>query len=936
MSAQVHSEDAGFQDAYQFALQILKQRDPIEPDDVADAVQKAQQMVAIARPGSTIDAERLRRHVGANVNVYRPRSTAMDDEVDEVRDWPHDRAIEWTFWNHYREWLEQQGRPLAAIDEDDRTTTDILRRLRDPETGGAWDRRGMVVGSVQMGKTSNYTGLICKAADAGYKFIVILAGLHNSLRSQTQQRLDEGFLGLDSATGPVGTNTNRLMGVGTLPEKHPTAWTFTTSLDRGDFNRKVAENIIGRAGGAPMLLVVKKNKSVLENLIKWLLDFNGIFRPDENRRVVPDLPMLVIDDEADNASVNTKEIEYEVDDDGNVIEETNPSRINELVRGLLFSCEQSAYVGYTATPFANIFIDSEKESPTIGEDLFPRSFIIRMKPPNNYMGPTEVFGVRAYDDPRGEGRDPLPLVRTVDDYDGWLEDGHDKHTVPGPMPKSLRESILAFVLACAVRAARGETHQHNSMLVHVTRFVAVQEHVHRQVQEELARIRTRLRYGSGDGGWDASAAIRDLWFQDFEPKMMEMPAEFRGVWVTWEEVEGQLASAVSKVEVRTINGTSADSLVYRQHPDGLSVIAIGGNKLSRGLTLEGLTVSYYLRSSRMYDTLMQMGRWFGYREGYADVCRLYTTGELERNYGQITSANEELLAKFDEMADSGAKPQDFALYVRESPDGLLITAPAKMRNGRSMQLSYSGSISETTTFLADAETQTHNGSLVQRLVEGQLEAGRSPRRQSRNFIWEGVPGAEVAQFFASYRGPDDTKARGLLLSQYVEGRLKDDELTQWTINLVSSGKASERDSVQIPPLTEPVGLTERAEHSAYRNTRPGIFIIRRVVSPIDEAADLTDDQRRSALKASIARYERGDTRAETAPNVAYGPELRRERSPGRGLLILYLLNPKPAGLAEAVDHVPGFAVSFPHSSRAASISYRVPNRYWQEEMLLAA
>ena len=925
---------ADFDDAYQFALQILRQRDPIEPSDVEDAVVKAEQMVAIARPGAAIDAERLRRHITANVNVYRARSTAMDDE--EVRDWPNDRAIKWEFWQQYRTLLEQQGRPLAAIDEDDRTTQDILKRIPDPETDGIWDRRGMVVGSVQMGKTSNYTGLICKAADAGYKFIVVLAGLHNSLRSQTQQRLDEGFLGLDSATGPAGNNTSRLMGVGMLPEKHPTAWTFTTSLERGDFKRTVAENIIGRAGGAPMLLVVKKNKSVLENLIKWLLDFNGVMRPDVGRRVVPDLPMLVIDDEADNASVNTKDVDYQVDDSGKVIEETDPSRINQLIRRLLFSCEQSAYVGYTATPFANIFIDSREPSPTIGEDLFPRSFIIRMKPPNNYMGPAEVFGVRAYDDPAGEGRDPLPLVREVDDYEDWLEDGHDKQTVPGPIPSTLRESILSFVLSCAIRSARGDIGAHNSMLVHVTRFVAVQEYVARQVLEELARIRTRLRYGSGDGGWDAGAAIEDLWSRDYEPTMRQMPSEFREESVTWSEVEAELATAVSKIEVRTINGTSGDSLIYRQHPDGLSVIAIGGNKLSRGLTLEGLTVSYYLRASRMYDTLMQMGRWFGYRDGYTDVCRLYTTGELKRSYGQITVANEELLTKFDEMADLGAKPEDFALYVRESPDGLLITAPTKMRNGKTMQLSYSGSISETTTFLKEAGAQKHNAELVLRLIEGQIEGDRRLRRASGNFIWEGVPGTEVAQFFASYRGPDDTKARGMLLSRYVEDRLEDDELTIWTINLVSKQRASDEDSILVPPLAERVGLTMRQEHPSFRNAREGIFIIRRVVSPVDEAADLSDDQRGRAFEESTARYERGDTRADKPPTSAYGPELRRQRSPGRGLLILYLLDPEPAGLAGSVDHMPGFAVSFPDSSRAAAISYRVPNRYWQEEMLLTA
>jgi hypothetical protein len=636
------------------------------------------------------------------------------------------------------------------------------------------------------------------------------------------------------------------------------------------------------------------------------------------------LPMLVIDDEADNASVNTRDVAPpEYDEDARLRDEALPSKINELIRRLLFAFEQSSYVGYTATPFANIFIEDLAESPTIGEDLFPRSFIIRMKPPSNYMGPTAVFGISTHDDPRGQGRTPLSVVRMVEDHEAWIEDRHKKTAVPGPVPRSLRDAMLSFVLVCAARAARGEARIHNSMLVHVTRFVAVQGHVARQVQDELDRIRNHVRYGSGSGAWDARAELKRLWNADFDPTSSEFPEEFAGTPLTWADVEEQLVPAVSKIEVRTINGTAADSLAYRRHPDGFSVIAIGGDKLSRGLTLEGLSVSYYLRASRMYDTLMQMGRWFGYRPGYADLCRLYTTRELQLWYAQISAANEELLAKFDEMADAGARPPEFALFVRESPDGLLITARTKMRNGRTMRLSYSGDIVETILFRVDATVQAQNRIAVERL----LDKRAAPTEDARsNLLFRDVDGRDVADFLAGFTVPDSaTKANSALLGEYIERRFADDELVAWTVNLVSNPKPEGDAWMTIGG--RPIGLTYRQPHPGDR-PEPGMFVIRRLASPVDELSDLDENASARAMHRSLERFQRGDTRAQARPTAPYGPEIRFERDPRNGLLIIYPLNPEPAG---QTDYLPAFAISFPISPNAASISYRVPNRYWDEE-----
>ena len=388
-------------------------------------------------------------------------------------------------------------------------------------------------------------------------------------------------------------------------------------------------------------------------------------------------------------------------------------------------------------------------------------------------------------------------------------------------------------------------------------------------------------------------------------------------------MEKQLVPAVSKIEVRTINGTAADSLAYRRHPDGFSVIAIGGDKLSRGLTLEGLSVSYYLRASRMYDTLMQMGRWFGYRPGYADLCRLYTTRELQLWYAQISAANEELLAKFDEMADAGARPPEFALFVRESPDGLLITARTKMRNGRTMRLSYSGDIVETILFRADATVQAQNRIAVERLLDKQA----APTEDTRsNLLFRDVDGRDVADFLAGFTVPDSaTKANSALLGEYIERRLAEDELVAWTVNLVSNPKPDRDAWTTIGG--RPIGLTYRQPHPGYR-PEPGMFVIRRLASPVDELSDLDENASARAMHRSLERFQRGDTRAQARPTAPYGPEIRFERDPRNGLLIIYPLNPEPAG---QTDYLPAFAISFPISPNAASISYRVPNRYWDEE-----
>jgi hypothetical protein len=476
-------------------------------------------------------------------------------------------------------------------------------------------------------------------------------------------------------------------------------------------------NNFGINPGRLLLFVVKKNARVLQNLLDWVKWASNSYDRATERQIVVNVPLLLVDDEADNASVDTGLQQF--DEDGQPDEDHNPTRINGLIRQILFSFEKSAYIGYTATPFANIFIHERGTTAEHGDDLFPRSFIMNIPAPSNYAGPVRIFGL---DNDRDEElRRPLPLVRHVSDHEtgdrvGWMPERHRNghqplHNGQPQVPSSLSEAIQAFILAIAARRARGQINEHNSMLVHVTRFTSVQAEVKRQVEEELRRITRRLRLGEGAGTDTVMSHLRRLWEEDFVLATEDAIEEIEDPAITilsWEDVEIHIPQAAEDIRVMAINGTSGDVLAYQSSREtGLNVIVIGGDKLSRGLTLENLTVSYFLRASRMYDTLMQMGRWFGYRPGFLDLCRLYTTGDLHDWFEHITEASEELRQEFDHMARVGGTPRDYGLKVKSHP-ALLVTSQVKMRNGMDMQLSYAGSISETTVFHRGAEHVRRN------------------------------------------------------------------------------------------------------------------------------------------------------------------------------------------------------------------------------------
>ena len=849
--------------------------------------------------------------------------------------------LTWDYWDRYKEFLRQ-----GPMNEDVRLRLDdssdsVLGLLGDPCRSGSWDRRGLVVGLVQSGKTSHYIGLINKAVDAGYKVIVILTGFTESLRVQTQIRAENGFLGyyLQPAVNTGKMRSHRI-GVGNIaPGKMPDSVTTRSN----DFKKAIADNFGIQVGGNEILFVIKKNVSVLGNLLNWIENL-GNATDATGRRFVKDVPVLVIDDESDVGSIDTKKGNI-VDDDPDP--EHEPSRINEQIRKLLSLFDQSSYVGYTATPFANVLIHEGGRTDELGEDLFPRNFIISLPTPSDHVGPAMLFGRKLEE---GEQEKGLPIIRHIpiresEGEEAWIPSVHKKWYQPlfegrDEVPPSLRKAILSFVLVCAARRLRVTGTKHNSMLVHVTRFTDLQEKVNYQVKKELKGVVDRLRNRTAADG--LLRELQKLWRDDFIQTTRDIAgrsgAIFQNPEHEWEEVEGELLATASSIQIRSINGQAGEVLDYETHPDGLNVIAVGGDKLSRGLTLDGLTVSYFGRCSRMYDTLMQMGRWFGYRLGYLDLCRLYTTTELCEWFGHIANATEELREEFDLMANSGGTPTDFGLRVRSHPE-LMVTSQVKMRHGETIQITFQGDIVETINFYWSFTVVDNNWKAAKNLVED-LEAGAGTRSEERP-LWKEIPAENVISFLDQYKEHESAKkVRTRLLKQYIEKEVQNGRLESWTV-LISGG--SDEKILNIGDVRfrlverrwHLTGSTE-ADMNAEREAliRNNQYRIRRLVSGSDEAADLDKADVNAALKDTIEDYRKNPGRRKREPTVPSGKFLRQRRAPSRGLLILYPLVPNDKKSENEDIPIVGFAISFPavQGSLASKVTYTVNNVYQTQEM----
>ncbi|MCX2456316.1 Z1 domain-containing protein [Lacticaseibacillus nasuensis] len=611
------------------------------------------------------------------------------------------------FWDRYEEYLTRtQNLPRKVIQNIDKASTEMMDALGDPQSGREFHRKGLVIGAVQSGKTSNYIALINKAADSGYKVFILLTGMVEKLRAQTQERVDAGFVGVDSKSANDDHrfgNNSQFVGVGKI---NPALWVDSFTNTEQDFSDPTHTMHLDDES-APIVFVIKKNVHVLEKLRTWLA--RQVVKTKSNK---VDLPLLLIDDEADNASVNTSK------------PDKDPTAINSEIRKMLKLFTRFSYVGFTATPFANIFIDPQFDEngnavEADQDDLFPKDFIYLLEQPSNYVGPVGMY--------RDEGNYHY-MLRYNDDMENLLPLTHKKNARLTKLPDSLTTAVDLFFLSNAIRDLRGQEKKHRSMLIHVSRFIDVQESVEALVSDYVYEKRNEIKNFALDNEEKSAYMIHlhELFDREYGagPNPVYGHHQFDkalpNVPESWEDVKQTLYKAIVPIQTHTINsqdnGNTAQRLDYGNYPDGLRLIAIGGLSLARGLTLEGLTISYFYRNTKMYDTLMQMGRWFGYRDNYADLCRLWTSKESANWYALISIATEDLRAQIRQMAQLHKRPIEFGLRVRSADETpLIVTARNKMSNTEKilMQRQLNGQVTETPIIFSDLAKIEHNDEIAQ-------------------------------------------------------------------------------------------------------------------------------------------------------------------------------------------------------------------------------
>jgi hypothetical protein len=535
-----------------------------------------------------------------------------------------------------------------------------------------------------------------------------------------------------------------------------------------------------------------------------------------------------------------------------------------------------------------------------------------------------------------EEREGLPVVRTVDaaEAQAFMPFGHKKFHKPAALPPSLQKAIRSFLLSCAMRGCRGQEKEHQSMLVHVTRFVDVQTELRNLIRAEMLVLTSTLKMeGTGNAG--LMKELKALWESDYIPTSTAVTAEWNDPLitpVTWDAVKKRLGAVASRIQVETMNGEAGDIRYYKEAKNGCYIIAIGGDKLSRGLTLEGLTVSYFLRPSHMYDTLMQMGRWFGYRPGYMDACRLFITAELQDWYQYIAGAMIELRRDFDYMSLIGATPQDFGLRVRQHPAELEITSANKMRSGTQMQVSFADTLVESVMFLKKGPN-AQNLKAAKDLFK-RLGKSTPPKAKKHYHAWYGVDGSEVVTFLKAYQPAKDSHgtrgSRTDLLTEYIEAQMKVDELKKWTVVLVNN-QSNQKDKARNNDFGGGllVGLRERNNTEEYKSTPFYRIIKDHWISPEDEWLDLDETQLKTALTHTRNLWTKSTkkNKGEKEPDKPTGKGARNSRSAENGLLLICPIAPDLLNRKEGDTIYTAFAISFPASNSGKAVTYTVNNVY---------
>lgn len=766
-------------------------------------------------------------------------------------DWyspPGAAGIHWTALDAFLRTRKDKW-STEAIDSIDVTSNEVVSLFENPNQS-SFSGRGLVVGYVQSGKTANMTAVIAKAVDAGYRFVIVLAGMTNALRRQTQRRLN-----------------------GDLIERNRHSWIWhTTEDDTGDF--RIPPNQWFAVTEQTQVAVVKKNVTPLRQLIATIKQTIPAHRDN--------LPFLIIDDECDQASVNAGG-------------QFNITRINRQIRELLQLLPRVQYVGYTATPFANVLINPVTPEG-VPDDLYPQDFITALPRPEGYFGPESLFGRDPIDaDNESADEEGLDMIRPVADSETASLQPASMSTrfqFQAAMTESLEKALRWFVISTACRYFRGDRDEHSSMLVHTTTYTYPHERLADLIREWRDSFRKCLKSTPS-----VHSELEALWLEE-TPKVN--PARWGLTTPAYADISPFVADVLYDIEIVVENSDSESRLDYVSGPK--KYIVVGGSVLARGLTIEGLTVSLFIRSSSQYDTLLQMGRWFGYRPGYQDLPRIWMTADLADSFHDLATVEAEIRADMSVYRDRDLTPRDFAIRIRQIP-GMSITAASKMIAAETCDVSFSDEHTQTIRFQrADQKMLEANWDAAAKLVDAGL-AGGGPEQRSGGRLIRGVAVADVIAFLKAYTASKKDQFREIVDYIEAEREKSDRPFAQWNVGVIEPGGAA----FAPRPLGSlgPVRMVNRS-----RLTKPradGATDIKALMSKADVLLDV-DTPAKADSWESVKAARNKDVGNLTPLLLLYPIDRNSQNRTGS----------EYRAALEAVDEIMGVGIVFPDRGTARS------------------
>lgn len=824
-------------------------------------------------------------------------------------------------WNRYKSYLNEKDFSLKAIDDIDQYTQAIITNCSNPKETSV-DSKGLVVGYVQSGKTANFIGLLSRAVDAGYKLIIVLTGTKEKLRRQTQKRITKDLCSFNRDEIVIKTGKNVDF---KIPSEHP-------------------ENILHSNMNMTSLFIMKKNGRILQNFINWIkyADTSTKKNPIEtSSELRAQCPALIIDDEADEASINVSRTDER-------------STIYRRITEILDVFPRSAFVGYTATPFANVLIDHQSFDR---RNLYPKNFIITLKKPDGYFGSEEFFGRRRtskelFEDPELEDIEPLDLYRRILPHEIPLLKPRLNRDVPNFIPrpnKSLRRSLAYFILSTAAKISRLGKKGHTTMFVHTHVRILMQERTLVLIDSLLKNLKRKFSHES----FLLKKYLETIWIEETKRVFRKKDEDeviyselYKNINYVLENISLSIANTSrlgDRIQIKPEKKEEElDNVVYvspldyekeMEEENGKIFIVVGGNVLSRGLTLEGLTVSYFLRTTTMYDTLLQMGRWFGFRPGYSDLPRIWTTSGLYENFYELSLVEEIIRDDIQKYKIPDIDPISFKVRIPLIP-GLQVTSRLKKKDAvenRMWRLSQNRP--ELRRFPKNKSWLSHNISSLRELVERNLN---NISKNNNQLVIKKITNNEVLNFFDSKNTSsfkimsEETQIKEIELLSMIKAFEEQKQLDNWNIVLMNKSKFTKE--LGNIPLTSQINLNcfnraplnKEIDYLQFKTISSAIDLIKDIEGELQSSFDNKTIFKRFEEYLSINRL----TGIRLPENLqSCEPEhlkrLRKIFAPKTGLLIFYPISKNSKGKnklnsrnpmykdSDAEENIISFMIVFP-------------------------